>query len=104
MGLGFIAEGKIVAAISDDQTIRLWNTADGKLLQTIEGNDNSSISTACIFSSQNDRSAISSQNDRSAIAVANSDENRINLWSLSLEELLKNSTNQICDYTKRQNV
>ncbi|MDK2410573.1 trypsin-like peptidase domain-containing protein [Aphanizomenon sp. PH219] len=113
MGLGFIAEGKIVAAISDDQTIRLWNTADGKLLQTIEGNDNSSIGAACIFSSQNDRSAISSQNDRSAIssqndrsaiAVANSDENRINLWSLSLEELLKNSTNQICDYTKRQNV
>ncbi len=91
MGLGFIAEGKIVAAISDDQTITLWNTADGKLLQTIEGNHNSSISAACIFSSQN---------EKSAITVANS-ENRISLWSLSLDELLSNSNNQIQDYLSR---
>jgi hypothetical protein len=59
------------------------------LLQTIQGNDNSLIGAACIFSSQN---------DKSAIAVANSDEKRICLWSLSLEELLRNSVNQIQDY------
>ncbi|MDB9460027.1 WD40 repeat domain-containing protein, partial [Dolichospermum circinale CS-545/17] len=79
IGLGFIAEGKIVAAITDDQTITLWNSADGKLLQTIEGNHNFSISAACIFSSQNENS----ENENSAIAVANSDEKRICLWSLS---------------------
>jgi WD40 repeat protein len=94
IGLGFIAEGKIVAAITDDQTITLWNSADGKLLQTIEGNHNFSISAACIFSSQNENS----ENENSAIAVANSDEKRICLWSLSLEELLRNSTNQIKDF------
>lgn len=95
MSIGFIDDGKIVASVNEDQTIEIWDIATGNLLQTIQGNDNSLIGAACIFSSQN---------DKSAIAVANSDENRINLWSLSLEELLKNSTNQICDYTKRLNL
>ncbi|MEH2306639.1 nSTAND1 domain-containing NTPase [Nostoc sp.] len=89
--LGFISDSNIVASISDDQTITLWNTADGSWLNTIEGNNSSSISAACIFSSQN---------DKSAIAVANS-EHRISLWSLSLEELLSNSSKQIRDYTNR---
>ncbi|MBD2494503.1 eIF2A-related protein [Nostoc sp. FACHB-280] len=91
MSIGFISDSNIVASISEHQTITLWNTADGRLLKSIEGNNNSSVSAACIFSSQN---------DKSAIAVANS-ENRISLWSLSLDELLSNSNNQISDYTKR---
>lgn len=85
MSIGFIPDSDIVAAISMDQTIRLWNTADGSLLQTIEGNDNFSISAAFIYCSL--------EKDKSAIAVANS-EQRISLWSLSLEELLSNSKNR----------
>ncbi len=92
MSIGFIPDSDIVAAISMDQTITLWNTADGSLLQTIEGNDNFSISAAFIYCSL--------EKDKSAIAVANS-EQRISLWSLSLEELLSNSSNQIRDYTNR---
>ncbi|MBG1244727.1 nSTAND1 domain-containing NTPase [Nostoc sp. NZL] len=92
MSIGFIPDSDIVAAISMDQTIRLWNTANGSLLQTIEGNDNFSISAAFIYCSL--------EKDKSAIAVANS-EQRISLWSLSLEELLSNSSNQIRDYTNR---
>ncbi len=92
MSIVFIPDSDILASISHEQTIRLWNTVDGSLLQTIEVNNNFSITAAFIY--------CSSQNDNSAIAVANS-ENRISLWSLSIEELLSNSTNQIRDYTNR---
>lgn len=94
LSIDFILDSNIVAAISNDQTITLWNTVDGSLLKTIEGNGNSSISAAFIY--------FSSEKDKSAIVVANS-ENRISLWSLSLDELLRNSNNRISDYKNRLN-
>jgi WD40 repeat protein len=85
----FVANDQLIVSVNQYQTIEFWNT-EGQLLQNIQGNIDETIFYSANFNF-----------DKSLIAVANS-ENRINLWKLSLKELLRDSYNHVQKYLKNK--
>ncbi|MCB8763780.1 nSTAND1 domain-containing NTPase [Planktothrix agardhii] len=95
-GVAFSPDGSLIASVSDDRTVKLWNS-DGKLLNTLEGH------TDQVW-------GVSFSPDGQMIASASVDRT-VRLWSIDPEDLildldvklnnlLKKGCNWIRDYLK----
>lgn len=81
--IAFSPDGKLIATVSDDETVKLWNT-DGTLYKTFYGHNDRVIGLA--FSSDS-KKIVSASEDKTVL-----------LWDVEIEQELLDLRKRACDW------
>jgi len=84
LSVSFSPDGKTLATGSEDKTVKLWDVASGREVQTLQGHSNWVLS-------------VSFSPDGKTLATGSGD-NTVKLWNLNLDDLLARGCGWVHDY------